>query len=126
MNAIKNQVRLIGHLGMEPEIRQTEAGKKWARFSLATNETYRASDGTKVTETQWHSIVAWGKLAEITERILFKGSEVAVEGKLVNRSFTTRDGVRKNVTEVSASQLLVLSKKKQHESVEQDAPLDVD
>ncbi len=86
MYAIKNKVQLIGHLGNKPEIKNTDGGKKLAQFNLATNESYRNAKGEKVTDTQWHRVVAWGKLAEIAEKYLDKGKEVAIEGKLVNRS----------------------------------------
>jgi single-strand DNA-binding protein len=111
MYALKNKVQLIGHLGNKPEIRNTEKGKKVAHFSLATNESYRNAQGDKVTETQWHFIVAWGKLAEIAEKYLDKGKEVVVEGKLTSRSYTDKDGNKKYVTEVHANELLMLGSK---------------
>lgn len=83
-----------------------------ARFSVATNEAYRNASGEKVIETQWHHLVAWGKVAEIIGKYLNKGSEVAVEGKLVNRSYTDRNGIKKYVTEVQVSEVLMLDKKK--------------
>ncbi|NJO24650.1 MAG: single-stranded DNA-binding protein [Bacteroidia bacterium] len=111
MYALKNKVQLIGNLGNNPDVRTTEGGKKWARFSVATNEVYRNAKGDKVTETQWHYLVAWGKVAEIAEKYLQKGSEVAIEGKLVNRSYTDKDGVKKYVTEVQVNELLMLGAK---------------
>ncbi|MDX2046119.1 MAG: single-stranded DNA-binding protein [Chitinophagaceae bacterium] len=111
MYALKNKVQLIGNLGNNPDVRTTESGKKWARFSVATNEVYRNAKGDKVTETQWHYLVAWGKVAEIAEKYLQKGSEVAIEGKLVNRSYTDKDGVKKYVTEVQVNELLMLGAK---------------
>ena len=111
MYAIKNTVQLIGNLGNKPEIRTTDAGKKWARFSLATNETYRNGKGEKVTETQWHNLTAWGKVAELAEKYLQKGSEVAIEGKLVNRSYTDKQGNKKYITEILVNELLVLGQK---------------
>ena len=72
MYALKNKVQLIGNLGNNPEIRTIEGGKKMARFSVATNETYRTAKGEKVTETQWHNLIAWGKVADIAEQFLFK------------------------------------------------------
>lgn len=111
MNAIKNKVQLIGNLGNNPDIRILEGGKKMARISLATSETYNNTKGERVTETYWHNVVAWGKTAEIAEKILAKGTEVAVEGKLVNRSYTDKEGVKKYITEVVASELLVINKK---------------
>src|SRR5215217_5578701 len=100
MYALKNKVQLIRHLGNKPEIRTMEGGKKLARFSIATNEAYRNAKGEKVTETQWHNIVAWGKVAEIAEKYLDKGSEIAVEGKLVTRSYNDKEGNKKYFTEV--------------------------
>ena len=109
MYALRNRVQLIGNLGGSPEVRTTETGKKLARFSVATNESYRSTQGEKVSETQWHSLIAWGKTAEIAEKYLDKGTEVVVEGKLVHRHFVDKDGVKRFVTEVQVSELLLLS-----------------
>jgi single-strand DNA-binding protein len=110
MYALKNKVQLIGNLGNTPDVRTTETGKKWARFSMATSEVYRNQKGEKITETQWHSVVAWGKVAEIAEKLLNKGTEVAIEGKLVSRNYTDKQGQKKYITEVQANELLVLDK----------------
>jgi single-strand DNA-binding protein len=80
-------------------------------MSVATNENYKNAKGEKVTETQWHSVVAWGKLAEIAEKYLVKGIEVAIEGKLVNRNYTDKQGIKRYVTEIQANELLILTKK---------------
>lgn len=112
MYALKNKVQLIGNLGNKPEIRTLDGGKKMARFSVATNESYRNTKGEKVTETQWHNLVAWGKVAELVEKYLDKGSEVAVEGKLTNRSWNDKDGTKKYMTEVVVNELLMLGEKK--------------
>ena len=111
MYALRNKVQLIGHLGAAPEIKNTEAGKKYARFSVATNETYRNTKGEKVTETTWHNLVAWGKVAEIAGKFLNKGTEVAIEGKLISRSYTDKDGNKKYITEVQVNELLLLGSK---------------
>lgn len=111
MNTLKNSVRLAGNLGNAPEIKTTEGGKKMARFALATNESYRNAKGEKVTETQWHNLVAWGKVAEIAEKLLQKGTEVTVDGKLVNRTYTDKQGEKKYITEVVVSELLVSGSK---------------
>lgn len=111
MYAIKNKVQLIGNLGGKPEIRNIDSGKKLANFSIATNESYRNAKGERVTETQWHRIVAWGKVAEIAEKYLDKGSEVVVEGKLVTRNYNDKDGVKRYITEVQISELLLLNSK---------------
>ena len=111
MYALKNKVQLIGNLGNNPEIKTLDGGKKLARFSVATNEVYRNTKGEKVTETQWHNLVAWGKVAEIAEKFLTKGSEVAIEGKLMNRTYNDKDGVKKYFTEVQVNELLLLGDK---------------
>ena len=108
MYALRNKVQLIGNLGNTPEIKTLESGKKMARFSIATNEDYRTANGEKVTETQWHNIVAWGKVAEIAEKLLSKGREVALEGKLIHRSYTDKEGNKKYITEVQVNELLML------------------
>src|SRR5690242_7763568 len=111
MYALKNKVQLIGHLGNTPDVRITEAGKKWVRFSMATNETYRNAKGEKVTETQWHNLVAWGKLAEIIEKYLIRGKEIAIEGRLVNRMYIDKEGIKKYTTEIQVHELLMLGAK---------------
>ena len=111
MYALKNKVQLIGHLGNVPEIKNTESGKKLARFSVATNENYRNAKGEKVTETTWHNLVAWGKVADIAEKYLVKGTEIAIEGKLISRSYTDKDGKKKYVSEVQVNELLLLGTK---------------
>jgi len=108
---MRNKVQLIGHLGADPEIKTLDGGKKLARINIATNETYTNAKGEKVTETQWHNVVAWGKTAEIAGKIFSKGLEVLIDGKLVNRSYTDKDGNKKFVTEVQANELLVFTKK---------------
>ncbi len=107
MYALKNKVQLIGNLGNKPEVKSTESGKKMATFSMATSEVYRNTKGERVTETQWHRLVAWGKLAEIAEQYLDKGKEVIVEGKLVNRSYTDKDGIKRYVSEVQLTELVM-------------------
>jgi single-strand DNA-binding protein len=111
MNALKNKVQLIGNLGFAPEVKAIENGNKLARIRLATNDVYTNAKGEKVTETQWHNVVAWGKTAEILEKYTEKGSEIAIEGKLVSRSYTDKDGQKKYVTEVVANEVLLLGKK---------------
>ncbi len=112
MFALKNKVQLIGNLGKAPEVRNTEGGQKMARFSMATNETYTDRTGRKEKQTTWHNVVAWGKVAEIAEKFLTKGKEVAIEGKLVNRSYTDKDGVKRYVTEVQVNELLLIGGEK--------------
>lgn len=111
MYALRNKVQLIGNLGNAPEIKTLETGKKLATFSIATSESYRNAKGEKVTETQWHRVVAWGKLAEIAEKYFDKGKEVAIEGKLVSRSYQDKEGQKKYITEVQAGEMLMLGTK---------------
>ena len=111
MNALKNKVQLIGNLGNAPEVKNTEKGKKLAKFSIATNETYYNAKGEKVTETQWHNLIAWGKVAELVEKYLSKGSEVAIEGKLMNNNYTDKDGNKRYSTEIQVHELLLIGGK---------------
>lgn len=111
MNTLRNKVQLIGNLGNNPEIITLESGKKVAKFSIATNENYKNAQGEKVTDTQWHNVVAWNKTAEIIEKYLEKGNEVAVEGKLTSRSYDTKDGDKRYITEVVCNEILMLGGK---------------
>lgn len=110
MNALKNKVQLIGHLGQDPEIVTMENGNKLAKFSLATSDSYKNAQGQKVEDTQWHNIVAWGKTADIVDTFLVKGKQVAVEGKLIHRSYETKEGEKRYSTEVRCNELLMLGK----------------
>ncbi|HRH11039.1 MAG TPA: single-stranded DNA-binding protein [Bacteroidia bacterium] len=109
MNVV-NKVQLTGNLGAKPEIKTFDGGNKLARFSMATSEEFTTKKGEKVTETQWHSIAVWGKLADMIESQLDKGSYVSVEGKLVHRNYLDKNGVKKYITEVVASDVLVKQK----------------
>ena len=111
MFALRNKVQLIGNMGQKPDVMTTESGRKRAQFSVATHESYRNAEGEKVTETQWHRVVAWGKVAEIAERYLDKGREVVIEGKLVNRSYNDKTGNKKYITEVFVNHLVLLGAK---------------
>lgn len=108
MNALRNKVQLIGRLGQDPEIKTLESGKKVARFNLATNESYKNSEGAKIDETTWHSIVVWNGLAELTSKYLTKGKEVCIEGRISYRSYTDKNGIQRNVTEIVASDMVML------------------
>lgn len=112
MNTLRNKVQLIGHLGMNPEIKTFDGGKKLAKMSIATNESYKNAKGELVKETTWHNLVAWNKTADIIEKYLTKGSEVAIEGKLVNKNYTDKEGVKRYTTEVSVNEVLMLDSKK--------------
>lgn len=122
MNALRNKVQLIGRLGQDPEIRTLESGKKVAHFNLATNESYKNADGAKVDETTWHSIVAWNGLAEITSKFLAKGREVCIEGRINYRSYTDKNGNQRNVTEIVATDLVMLNAKSRSRDMIADDP----
>lgn len=111
MNALKNRVQLIGHLGKDPEIKSLNGGKTVAKFSMATSESYKKDNGEKVTETQWHNVVAWNGTAKIVEKLLKKGCEVVVEGKLTSRSWDDKDGKKHYITEIVANEILLLKSK---------------
>jgi single-strand DNA-binding protein len=111
MTNLKNTVKLIGHLGKDPEVRTFESGKKKAFFTLATTESYRNQKGENVSDTQWHNVVMWGKLADEAGQTLKKGSEVSIEGKLVHRVYETKTGDKRYITEVNANEMTMLSGK---------------
>ena len=108
MNNIKNKVQLIGHVGQDPEIGVLEEGKKFARFSMATNEQYTAATGEKVEKTYWHNIIFWNRAAQVVEDHVKKGSKLAIEGKLTTRSWEDESGAKQYKTEIVGRELLLL------------------
>ncbi|HHZ82243.1 MAG TPA: single-stranded DNA-binding protein [Flavobacteriales bacterium] len=111
MNALRNKVQLIGRLGKNPEVITFDDGKSKVNFSMATNESYRNGEGERVERTQWHDVVAWGSLGDIVSQYLKKGSEIALEGRLMYRTYEDNDGKTRYITEVIANDLLMLDKK---------------
>ena len=111
MNSLRNSVRLIGHLGGNPDVKSFDSGKKMARLSLATNESYKDHKGEKVEKTCWHNLVIWGKTAEFAEKYLEKGKEIAIEGRLTSHSYSTKDGEKKFISEIVVNEILMLGKK---------------
>lgn len=111
MKNLRNRVQLIGRLGMDPELKTFEKGVQLVRMSIATDKSYKDNKGKKIDETQWHSVVAWGKTADIANKYLKKGQEVALEGSLVNRNYEDKEGVKRYTTEVHVSEFLMLGKK---------------
>jgi len=107
---MKNRVQLIGHVGQEPEVKNLEGGKKLANISIATNDVYYKDNGDKVEKTEWHRVTAWGKTAEIIEKYVAKGKEIAIDGKLTTRSYDDKDGNKRYVTEIIANEVLLLGK----------------
>lgn len=110
MNAMKNSVQLIGNVGNDPEIKTFDGGKKVANITIATNDSYKNDKGEKVEQTEWHKVVAWGKTADIIEKYVTKGLQIAVEGKLTHRSYDDKNGEKRYITEVVANEVLLLGK----------------
>lgn len=106
MNSLRNSVRLVGNLGMDPEVKTFDTNKMMARLSLATSESYKNDKGEKATDTQWHNLVMWGAQAKIAEDILKKGDEIVVEGRINNRSYTDKDGNKKYTSEIVVNEFL--------------------
>lgn len=109
MKSLRNSVQLIGRLGKDPEVKDFNDRKK-ATFSIATTDSYKNLKGEKVEDTQWHNVVIWGKLAEVVEKYLKKGHEVAVEGKLIHRVYET-NGEKRFITEINVNDLVMLGGK---------------
>jgi single-strand DNA-binding protein len=106
MSTLKNSVRLVGNLGMDPEVKVYDTNKKLVKVSIATNDSYKNDKGEKITETQWHNLILWGAQATLAEQYLKKGDEVAIEGKLSNRSYVDKDGNKRYVSEVVVNEFL--------------------
>jgi single-strand DNA-binding protein len=111
MNNLKNSVRLIGHVGMNPEVKVVNGNRKLAKFSVATSDNYKNSKGEWETQTQWHNLVAWGNAATKAEKLISKGAEVVIEGKLMHRNYEDAQGVKRYITEIQVSDLLVVKAK---------------
>jgi single-strand DNA-binding protein len=110
MNAMKNTVQLIGNVGNDPEIKTFDGGKKLANITIATNDSYKNDKGEKVEQTEWHKVVAWGKTADIIEKYVTKGLQIAIEGKLTHRSYDDKNGEKRYITEVVVNEVLLLGK----------------
>lgn len=110
MNTLRNHVQLIGNVGKDIELKTISNGNYVARFPLATNEYYKNTKGEKVQETQWHNIVIWGKQAELAAKLLQKGNEVCLQGKLVHRNYDDSDGNKRYVSEIKVNEFLKMTK----------------
>ncbi|HKR06574.1 MAG TPA: single-stranded DNA-binding protein [Bacteroidia bacterium] len=106
-----NKVILVGRAGKDPEVRHLEGGANVAKFSLATSETYKKPDGTKVETTEWHNIVLWRGLADVAERFVRKGSQVYIEGKIRSRTWDDKDGVKRYAIDIVADNMTLLGRK---------------
>ena len=118
-----NKVILIGYVGQPPDLRYTRNGKAVCKMRLATNETYTDEEGNEVTKTEWHDVVAWGRLAEVCDEYLEKGSQVYFEGKVKTRKWEDRDGNARYDTEVIAQELKFLDRKEDEQSSSQEEPV---
>ena len=111
MNSLRNSVRLVGNLGMDPEVKVFDSNKKMVRLSIATNESYKNDKGEKITDTQWHNLVMWNGQANLAEQYLKKGDIISIEGKLASRSYVDKDGNKKYTTEVVVNDFLKMNNK---------------
>jgi single-strand DNA-binding protein len=111
-----NKVILVGNVGKDPEVKYLDNGVAVANFSLATSETYNNKNGEKVTQTEWHNIVVWRKLAEITETYIKKGMQIYIEGQIRTRSWEDKDGVKRYTTEILGSTMQMLGRKNENAS----------
>ena len=108
-----NKVILLGNLGKDPEVKAIDNGRKVARFTLATTESYRNQQGERVDQTEWHNVVFWGPVVDVIDKYLKKGNQVYVEGKINNRSYDDKDGNKKYITEIVGQTLTLLGGKPQ-------------
>jgi single-strand DNA-binding protein len=122
MNALRNKVQLIGHLGSKIELKTLESGKIVGNVSIATNESYKNQKGEKISETTWHRLVIWGKNAELIEKYTDKGSEIAIEGKISNRDYNDKDGVKRYISEILVNEFLLMGSSEKKEKIEADLP----
>ncbi len=112
-----NKVILVGNLGKDPEVKYLEGGVAVAKFPLATTETFKDKSGVKKEQTEWHNIVLWRGLAEVSEKYLKKGDTVYIEGKIRSRSFDDKDGVKRYSIDIVAETLNMLSKKREENTI---------
>ncbi|TAH26030.1 MAG: single-stranded DNA-binding protein [Cytophagales bacterium] len=103
-----NKVILLGHLGKDPEIRAVESGRRVCSFTLATTESYKDKNGEKVENTEWHNVVFWGPVVDVFEKYVKKGTQIYIEGKLRTRSYESKEGVKKYITEVLGESMTLL------------------
>jgi single-strand DNA-binding protein len=113
MNTLRNTVNLIGRLGKNPELKEF-TNSKLATFSIATSDNYKNKEGEWVDNTTWHNVKAWGKTAELCSNLMKKGVEVAIEGKLVNNTYETKEGEKRYTTEIEMREFIILTKEKEN------------
>ncbi|BAX79504.1 single-stranded DNA-binding protein [Labilibaculum antarcticum] len=111
-----NKVILVGNVGKDPEVKYLDNGVAVCNFSLATSETYNNKNGEKVTQTEWHNIVLWRKLAEIAESYVKKGMQIYVEGQIRTRNWEDKDGIKRYTTEIFGTTMQMLGRKAENVS----------
>jgi single-strand DNA-binding protein len=104
---------VIGHLGRDPEMRYTPSGRPVTTFTVATSRSWNTSDGERHTETEWFNVVAWGNLAEICKQYLVKGQQVYVEGRIQNRRWEDKEGMKHSTVEIVASEMMILGERRE-------------
>jgi single-strand DNA-binding protein len=110
MNNLRNTVQLIGRVGQDTELKTLDSGSSLVNFSLATNDSYKDKEGVKQERTEWHRLTAWGKTAELIDKMVKKGDEIAIEGKLTHRSYE-KDGETRYATEVLINEFVLFGSK---------------
>lgn len=105
---LRNHITLVGNIGTQAEITNFDNGNKVARFSIATDKTYRSNNGKIKSDTEWHRVFAWGNMAQFIEQYAEKGKKVAIHGRLVNRTYLNQEGVKRSVTEVELRHIIGL------------------
>ncbi len=118
--SIRNKVQLIGNVGQDVKVIVPENGNKFAACSIATNESY-TKDGEKVTNTDWHNLIFFGKVADIAEQFIVKGKQIAVEGKLKTRSYEDKEGIKRYTTEIIVNEIVLFSGGKEGSETAQEA-----
>ena len=111
-----NKVILVGNVGNDPEVKYLDGGTAVAKFSLATTENYKNKAGERVSQTEWHNVVAWRHLAELTEKYIAKGKQLFIEGKITTRSWEDKDGNKRYTTEIIANSIQMLGRKSDDEN----------
>jgi single-strand DNA-binding protein len=111
-----NKVILLGNLGKDPEVRVFDSGTKKASFPLATSETYMDKSGQRQERVEWHNVIFWGKIAEVIEKYLKKGSQIYVEGRIATRSYDDKDGVKRYITEIEGQTMTMVGGRPNSES----------
>ncbi len=121
MNGV-NKVILVGNMGMDPVYTKLDNGASKARIRMATTETYRNAQGERFDRTEWHTVILWRGLADLAEKYLHKGSRIYVEGKLRTRQVIGQDGVKRNITEIEAENLVMLDRRQDSAGSKPSAP----